>query len=104
MRSFIQKQFLPLGLLLVAFAGIFVPGPGIFMAALPTAYFVVSIIFFISGLLLKTNEIWKAIYAWQGTAWGCISILIVTPLIGVTVATVLPVDPVFKIGTWFTVT
>jgi len=98
MKSFIQKQFLPLGLILVAVAGIFLPEPGIFMASLPTANFVVSIIFFISGLLLKTDEIWEAVSAWQGTMWGCISILIVTPVIGVTVATLVPMDPIFQIG------
>ena len=98
MISFIQKQFLPLGLLLVALAGIFLPAPGIYMATFPTVYIVVSIIFFISGLLLKTDEIWKAIRAWEGTVWGFISILIVTPLVGVVFAATLPIDPIFQIG------
>ena len=98
MISFIQKQFLPLGLLFAGLAGIFMPAAGIYMATLPTVYFVVSIIFFISGLLLKTDEIWKAIRAWQGTVWGCISILVVTPLVGVFFTAMLPINPIFQIG------
>ena len=98
MNSFIQKQFLPLGLLLAVCVGIFFPAPGIYMAQLPTASVVISIIFFIAGLLLKTDEIWRAVSAWKGIVWGCSSILFVTPLIGVTLAVMLTTDPIFQIG------
>ena len=56
MLSFLQKQFLPLGLVTVAAVGFFFPAPGIYMAGLPTQYVAVSIIFLLSGLMLKTDE------------------------------------------------
>ena len=47
MIAFLQKQFLPVGLVCVAVMGLSVPEPGIFMASLPTQYVAVSVIFFL---------------------------------------------------------
>ena len=43
----------------------------------------VFLIFFLSGLKLKTDDIKKAIHEWKGAAYGCFMILILTPLLGV---------------------
>ena len=64
MLTFLQKQFLPVGLVFVALVGLSIPEPGIYMATLPTQYVAVSIIFFVSGLLLRTDEIRAAASAW----------------------------------------
>lgn len=98
MLTFLQKQFLPVGLVCVALVGLSTPGPGIYMATLPTQYVAVSIIFFISGLLLRTDEILAAISAWPATLWGCVSILAITPVIGAMMAVRLPMEPAFQIG------
>jgi len=98
MLTFLQKQFLPVGLICVALVGLSTPGPGIYMATLPTQYVAVSIIFFISGLLLRTDEILAAISAWPATLWGCVSILAITPVIGAMMAVRLPMEPAFQIG------
>ena len=98
MLKFLQKQFLPVGLVTVALIGLLLPEPGIYMAALPTQYIAVSIIFFISGLLLRTDEILAAVSAWPATLWGCVSILVLTPVIGALIAVRLPLEPAFQIG------
>ena len=98
MLKFLQKQYLPVGLVTVALIGLLLPGPGIYMAALPTQYIAVSIIFFISGLLLRTDEILAAVSAWPATLWGCVSILLLTPVIGALIAVRLPLEPAFQIG------
>ena len=98
MLSFLQKQFLPLGLVTVATVGFFFPSPGIYMAGLPTQYVAVSIIFLLSGLMLKTNEVHAALAAWKATSWGCLSILFATPFIGTAIAFRSPMEPSFQLG------
>ncbi len=98
MLIFLQKQFLPVGLVCAALVGLSMPAPGIYMATLPTQYVAVSIIFFVSGLLLRTDEIRAAVSAWPATLWGCVSILVLTPVIGALIAVRLPMEPVFQIG------
>jgi len=98
MIAFLQKQFLPVGLVCVAVIGLSVPEPGIFMASLPTQYVAVSVIFFLSGLLLRTDEILAAVSAWPATLWGCASILLLTPVIGALIAVRLPLEPAFQVG------
>ena len=43
----------------------------------------VFLIFFLSGLKLKTDDVKKAIHEWKGAAYGCFMILILTPMLGV---------------------
>lgn len=96
--SFLNKQFLPVGLVTVALVGLFFPAPGRYMATLPTQHVAVSIIFICAGLRLRTDEIQAAISAWPATLWGSASILLFTPIIGATIAFQLPLDPAFQIG------
>jgi solute carrier family 10 (sodium/bile acid cotransporter), member 7 len=43
----------------------------------------VFLIFFLSGLKLKTNDIKKAVGEWKGALYGSLMILIITPLLGI---------------------
>ena len=96
--GFLKRQFLPVGLVLAALVGLVFPGPGRFMATLPTQYVAVSLIFLVSGLLLRTDEVKAALAAWPATLWGSLSILLVTPLIGSAIAFQVPIDPSFRLG------
>ena len=98
MLGFLQRQFLPVGLLAAAVVGFFFPRPGLYMAELPTQYVAVSIIFFLSGLMLKTDEVHAALAAWKATSWGCVSILFATPFLGAVIAFQLPMEPAFQFG------
>ena len=98
MLGFLQRQFLPVGLVAVAIVGFFFPAPGIYMAGLPTQYVAVAFIFLLSGLMLKTDEVHAALAAWKATTWGCFSILLATPVIGTAIAFQLPMEPAFQIG------
>lgn len=96
--QFLRKQFLPIGLLSAAFVGITLPAPGIAMSRLPTHVVAIVFIFLISGLMLRTDEIKAAIRAWHAALWGCTSILVVTPAVGVAITLCLPLDPELKLG------
>ena len=64
--SFLQRQLLPVGLLIVAVIGMLFPEPGRLLNASPIPkYAAVSIIFVCSGLLLRTDEIYAALSAWR---------------------------------------
>lgn len=96
--AFLKKHFLPIGLVSVALAGLSFPPPGIYMAGLPTQYLAVSIIFICSGMLLRTSEVRTALTAWKATAWGCFSVLFLTPLVGILLIFRLPMDHEFQVG------
>jgi solute carrier family 10 (sodium/bile acid cotransporter), member 7 len=96
--GFLKRQFLPVGLVSAALVGLVLPGPGLYMATLPTQYVAVSLIFLVSGLLLRTDEVKAALTAWTATLWGSFSILLLTPLIGATIAFMVPIDPSFQLG------
>ena len=89
---------LPIGLLSVAVIGLVFPQPGRYMATLPTQYVAVAVIFFLSGLMLRTEDVFAALSAWRGTLWGTVSILLLTPVIGTAIAFQVPIDPSFQIG------
>eukprot|EP00164_Ancoracysta_twista_P001714 GFYU01002248.1.p1 GENE.GFYU01002248.1~~GFYU01002248.1.p1 ORF type:complete len:406 (-),score=86.45 GFYU01002248.1:20-1237(-) len=76
------QHHLPLGLIFVVLFGYGVPTPGIYLAKGPTQAICVSLIFFISGLTLKTDDIKKAINAYKAIIYGIISILLITPMAG----------------------
>ncbi len=86
-RPFLLKHFLPLGLLLAILLGLTVPQLGVAVASLKVGdwglvqTFAVCLIFIISGLTLKTDDIKKALRAWQATAYGIVSINFLTPLL-----------------------
>ena len=96
--QFFLKQFLPLGLIIAALVGFLAPAPGLYMAALPTQYLAISLIFICSGLTLRTDEIQAALSNWTATVWGSVSILFLTPLIGTLIAFQLPLDRSFQLG------
>jgi sodium/bile acid cotransporter 7 len=96
--GFLKKQFLPVGLVVVALVGFVFPAPGLYMDTLPTQYIAVTFIFLLSGLMLRTDEIRAALSAWSGTLWGSLSILVITPIIGVAIAFQLPIERHFQLG------
>ena len=98
MFDFLKKQFLPIGLILVAACGVLYPPPGLFLAQLPTQDVAVSLIFLCSGLMLRTDQIRAAVSAWVGTVWGSVSILLLTPVIGAVIAFQLPLAVPFQVG------
>lgn len=98
LRHFLRTQFLPLGLVVAAVVGLACPGPGRFMATLPTQHLAVSVIFLCSGLLLRTDEIRAALAAWKATVWGALVILLLTPVIGALIAFRLPLAPPYQLG------
>ena len=69
MLTFLQKQFLPVGLVFVALVGLSIPEPGIYMATLPTQYVAVSIIFFVFDVnnddSLSYEEFFNALKTWK---------------------------------------
>lgn len=97
--SFLQRQLLPIGLLTVAAIGMLFPEPGRILNSSPLPkYAAVSLIFICSGLLLRTDEIYAALSAWKASLFGTVSILLITPLIGVFLALRVPVDPYLQLG------
>lgn len=98
LTGFLRRQLLPVGLVTVALIGLVWPEPGRWMATLPTQYVAVSIIFLISGLLLRTDEIRAALSAWPATLWGIAAILFITPAIGAFIALQAPLDDSFRLG------
>lgn len=96
--GFLRRQMLPVGLLTVAAVGLLWPEPGRAMGRLPTQYIAVSAIFVCSGLLLRTGEIAAALRAWGATAWGALSILLITPVVGGWLAFRVPMEPAFQLG------
>lgn len=81
--KFWMKWHLPIGLVVMVVFGFLVPVPGAWLGdntELSTAC--VVIIFFFSGMKLKTDEVWKALRDWVGVVTGLVLILGVTPLIG----------------------
>jgi len=86
-RPFLLKHFLPLGLVGGLLIGLVIPGFGKGLAY-PTVgswglvqSLCMFLIFIISGLTLKTDDIKAAIRAWKATLYGVIAILFITPLL-----------------------
>ena len=96
--AFLKRQLLPVGLLCAAFTGLVWPLPGQVMGRLPTQYVAVSIIFLCAGLVLRTDEVRAALKSWKGSVWGTLSILFITPIIGVVIAFQVPLDRNFQLG------
>jgi solute carrier family 10 (sodium/bile acid cotransporter), member 7 len=98
LRRFLLQHSLPLGLLVAAAAGILAPAPGRALAKLPTQHLAVGVIFVCAGLRLRTDEVRAALAAWPATCWGAASILLLTPLIGTSLARLVPVEEAFRTG------
>ncbi len=98
MLPFLKKQFLPIGLVVAALLGMAYPDAGQAAARWPTQYVAIFAIFLTSGLMLRTDEIRVALSAWSGSLWGSFSILLLTPLIGATIAFQLPLERPYQLG------
>lgn len=48
----------------------------------PTQFVCIAVIFVLTGVKLKTDEVRKAFAAWRCSIWGSITILFITPLLG----------------------
>ena len=73
------KHYLPLGLGMALFLGLTVPAAGAAVAKPKVAgrgavsFVCVMLIFIISGLTLKTDDVKKALQAWKATVFGFVS-------------------------------
>jgi sodium/bile acid cotransporter 7 len=58
----------------------------------------IMIVFLISGLVLRTQDIKKALSYWPGIAWGFLSILVLTPCLGFALRELPLTPPEFAVG------
>lgn len=83
MKKTLLDWHLPIMLIFGVFFGFLVPAPG---KAVGQAKWVgdasIVLIFFISGLHLKTDDVAKALRTWQAGLFGVASILLLSPLLG----------------------
>lgn len=84
-KAFCTKQFLPIGLIAAILFGFFIPQPGVWLSQYPINTISVVGIFFISGLQLQTQEVKRALTAWVPLLFGLVSILAITPLLGLAI-------------------
>jgi len=105
LRQTALKQCLPLGLMLAILFGVSVPIVGATVASWHVAgrgavqTVCVWVIFTISGMTLKTDDVLKALSAWRAILFGFASILFVTPLLAPAVGAIpLSLRPEFSIG------
>lgn len=76
------KWHLPLMLVTVVVLGYLVPEPGIEAGKTPLTTICIIVIFAISGVRLKTDEVKRALKSPFPFAYGVVAILFVTPLLG----------------------
>jgi len=89
-RDFADAQFLPLGLLLAIVVGLSNPAPGLWLGEQPFTKLAPAGIFLIGGLKLRTDEAKRALRDVKAVAWGVVSILVVTCIIGVKLNALVP--------------
>jgi len=83
--NFLDRNFLPAGLLAAMALAFVVQGPGLYMAEVKLQRFTTAGIFIISGLSIKGGEAARATKAVGAVAFGLVSILLLTPLAGLLV-------------------
>ena len=97
--KFTDAQCLPLGLLFAFIISIIVPVIGAYFDQLGfVSTGCIVLIFVISGLKLKTDEGKEALTSYRAMTFGLCSILLVTPMIGILLAQMIPLNPDFKLG------
>ena len=86
--SFLLKYHLPLGLAIGLLFGYALPTPGVWWSSIivkndwmKMSNINVFLIFLISGLKLKMNDIRKAFESWKSVLYGSAIILLLTPLL-----------------------
>lgn len=87
-HEFASRNHLFLALIGLTILAVVWPAPGIFFGSKvngqsPMQYFLIIIVFFASGLKLKTNELKQALREYLGYIWGTFSTLFVTQCIGI---------------------
>ena len=98
------KHFLPIGLVCAIVVGLAAPQLGLAVGSVrvgmrgvfETAF--VCLIFFISGLTLKTDDVKSAVRMWRATLFGVTSILFLTPLIALAPLHLLALPHEFRVG------
>jgi solute carrier family 10 (sodium/bile acid cotransporter), member 7 len=85
-KKLLLKYHLPLGLFVGVLFGYLVPKPGEFLADLDSGFYGMGIssldifiIFLISGLKLKTDDVKKALTSYRALIYGVFAILCITP-------------------------
>lgn len=96
--SFARAQILPLGLLWAIAFGLWQPAAGVSFGRFPAAGYAAHAIFFLGGLVLKTDEAKEAIMATKAVSFGVLSILLLTSVLGVLITGALPL-PVREFST-----
>ncbi|XP_065185092.1 uncharacterized protein LOC135815693 [Sycon ciliatum] len=79
--AFAFKHHLPLGLLFAVLLGALWPTPGVAVSKIPANYICVILIFLLSGLKLKTDDVKEALKSWKGIVYGIFSILFLTSVV-----------------------
>eukprot|EP00002_Diphylleia_rotans_P001197 TRINITY_DN10664_c0_g1_i1.p1 TRINITY_DN10664_c0_g1~~TRINITY_DN10664_c0_g1_i1.p1 ORF type:complete len:361 (+),score=61.16 TRINITY_DN10664_c0_g1_i1:50-1132(+) len=91
-RGFVKTQYLPLMLCFGFLFGVLVPTPGKVLGEWHTSSLCIAVIFFISGLALRTDDV-KQVYQHKLTwAIACVMILFITPMLAF-VALEIPFSP-----------
>lgn len=97
--AFIGDQFLPLGLLLAILVGVLYPAAGVAAGQIPITQYAASGIFLIGGLKLRTEEAKEALRDVKSVAFGVVSILFITVVVGARLARAFPLSvPEFTAG------
>ena len=80
--KFARDYFLVIGMIVVLVIGVQFSRVGLQLAKIPTEYICLVIIFFISGLQLKTDEVYAGIKSYRAIIWSFLAILLLTPMLG----------------------
>eukprot|EP00938_MAST-03A_sp_MAST-3A-sp1_P003603 g3603.t1 len=87
-KKLLLKYHLPLGLFAGVLFGYLVPAPGEFLSDLDSGFYGMGmssldifIIFLISGLKLKTDDVRKALTSYRALMYGVFAILVMTPCV-----------------------
>lgn len=96
--KFLERQFLPLGLLTSLAVGYALPGPGVAAAGMDIQKFATIGIFIIQGLNLKRGEALKAANSWGSALYGLVAVLLLTPLLALPVQALPFVRPELAFG------
>ncbi|XP_062506094.1 uncharacterized protein LOC134182681 [Corticium candelabrum] len=90
--NFLANHYLAVGLVLAVLFGSTLSAPGAFFASIHFQYVCIPAIFLITGLKLKADDLRDALKAWRAWIWGTVSIMLVTPIAGIKLSSLLPVN------------